>query len=369
MSPNIACFAHTLNLAAQKGLGVNQMHRILGKVRRIVAFFHRSTTAAAVLDTKQKQLLLPNHKLVMDVVTRWNSSYEMLERYIEQKAAVYAALTDESVKKNVKALITLSDEELKTVEMVVEILQPLKKITDALSSAQNPTVSMIRPLYHWVLIAMEPSAKDSPTVRDLKSAIEANWKPRYSDPSLQLFLDETTELDPRFKSLSYLDALTRSEIFKSLTDKILQPHPRQASGEETGQSSAGDQTASAAAGPPAKKSALSELFGDFFSHGQAVAGASKPWPQVVEEEVQQYRLAPVIELEENPLKWWKENKLSYPHLSKLAKSCLPVQAPSVPSERVFSTAGDVVTAHRRCLDPQNVNMLIFVALYTAVTST
>ena len=102
MSPHIGCFAHTLNLATQKGLGVNQMSRILGKVRRIVAFFHRSTTAAASFNSRQKDLKLNPHKLVQDVVTRWNSSYDMMERYLEQQAAVYAALTEDSVKKNAK---------------------------------------------------------------------------------------------------------------------------------------------------------------------------------------------------------------------------------------------------------------------------
>ena len=31
----------------------------------------------------------------------------------------------------------------------------------------------------------------------------------------------------------------------------------------------------------------------------------------------------------------------------------------MPSERVFATAGDLVSAHRACLDPRNVDMLIF----------
>ncbi|KAH3796046.1 hypothetical protein DPMN_149610 [Dreissena polymorpha] len=37
-----------------------------------------------------------------------------------------------------------------------------------------------------------------------------------------------------------------------------------------------------------------------------------------------------------------------------------MQGTSVPSERIFSTAGDPVSAHRACLDPGDVDMLIFV---------
>ncbi|XP_069114202.1 E3 SUMO-protein ligase ZBED1-like [Argopecten irradians] len=48
-TPHIGCFAHTLNLATGRGLAVRELDRLLGRVRRIVSYFHRSTSAAAVL--------------------------------------------------------------------------------------------------------------------------------------------------------------------------------------------------------------------------------------------------------------------------------------------------------------------------------
>ena len=63
--------------------------------------------------------------------------------------------------------------------------------------------------------------------------------------------------------------------------------------------------------------------------------------------------------ERQTLKWWKEMAFNYSILSKLAKHCLCVPATSVASERVFSTAGDIVTAQRACLSGDNINMLIF----------
>lgn len=104
LSPHIGCLAHTVNLASQKGLGVNQISRLLGRVRRVVTFFHRSTTAAAILKSKQDMLQLPPHKLVQDVITRWNSSYDMITRYLEQQAAVYSALAEKDIKKMPKTL-------------------------------------------------------------------------------------------------------------------------------------------------------------------------------------------------------------------------------------------------------------------------
>ena len=92
---------------------------------------------------------------------------------------------------------------------------------------------------------------------------------------------------------------------------------------------------------------------------------------MVEEEIQHYRNAILTEINQetgltqpitvdsDPLKWWRKNEVVYPHLAKLAKRYLSVQATSVASERVFSTAGDLVSAERSCLSPENVNKLIF----------
>ena len=45
--------------------------------------------------------------------------------------------------------------------------------------------------------------------------------------------------------------------------------------------------------------------------------------------------------------------------AKFAKHLLAIPATSVPSERIFLTAGDVITASRASLKPKNVDMLIF----------
>ena len=63
--------------------------------------------------------------------------------------------------------------------------------------------------------------------------------------------------------------------------------------------------------------------------------------------------------ETDPVQWWKENASCFPAILKVAQKYLAIPATSVPSERVFSTAGNIVNHKRSCLVPDNVNMLTF----------
>ena len=79
----------------------------------------------------------------------------------------------------------------------------------------------------------------------------------------------------------------------------------------------------------------------------------------VMKELNKYRELPRISPSEDPLKFWKKHSDDLPLLADFASKYLVVQGSSVAGERVFSTAGDIVTAERSCLDPEHVNMLLF----------
>ena len=79
----------------------------------------------------------------------------------------------------------------------------------------------------------------------------------------------------------------------------------------------------------------------------------------MKEEVKCFFDEPPIDYNSDPLKWWKENEKRFPKLSSLAKTLLCIPATSVPSERIFSIAGNIVTKKICSLNPENVDMLIF----------
>ncbi|KZT31579.1 hATC-domain-containing protein, partial [Sistotremastrum suecicum HHB10207 ss-3] len=57
-------------------------------------------------------------------------------------------------------------------------------------------------------------------------------------------------------------------------------------------------------------------------------------------------LARDVERDTDLVKWWSENAARYPVLSRIALDVLPVQASSVPCERLFSAAKHIATDQR-----------------------
>lgn len=81
--------------------------------------------------------------------------------------------------------------------------------------------------------------------------------------------------------------------------------------------------------------------------------------EVIDAELLTYRKEPKLTDHLSPLMWWKNNVVKYPNLSGLARYYLGIMASSVPSERVFSKAGEIISAKRSRLDEDHVNQLIF----------
>ena len=64
----------------------------------------------------------------------------------------------------------------------------------------------------------------------------------------------------------------------------------------------------------------------------------------------------------NACKWWAENQIRFKPLADLAISYLLSPPTSVPSERLFSGAGDINDEKRNCLSPERAEMLLFIVL-------
>ncbi|XDV44703.1 hypothetical protein PO909_012944 [Leuciscus waleckii] len=328
---HIRCFAHSLNLASQKALKVASVDRLLGRVRRVTAFFRRSTIASQQLKQNQLLLKLPKHRLITDVVTRWNSSYDMVDRFLEQQPAICAALL--------------------STEVLLKALKPMKDATLVMSEESMPTVSIIAPLYAKLVTGTEEHLDDTQTVKSIKAAIAKDLGKRYAGDE-QDILRMASALDPRFKDLPFLsEAEQQGEVESPM--------------EETGRSEEVDQpnyedgpvSTQSPSKRPRSSCALADLLGPTFASTKNNA-TPKSAHYTATAEVKRFREEPPLPLPENPLSWWKFHEHEYPHLSKVAKCFLCIPGTSVSSERVFSSAGDIVNAQRSVLKPEHVDQLI-----------
>ncbi|KAK0155232.1 Zinc finger BED domain-containing protein 1 [Merluccius polli] len=102
-----------------------------------------------------------------------------------------------------------------------------------------------------------------------------------------------------------------------------------------------------------KTAAMAQLFGKAFE----VRAAARSSREKASEELMRYRERSPLPLTDNPLQWWKAQE-NLPLLSSLAKKYLCIPATSVASERVFSTAGDIVSAQRSVLRHDHGDQLI-----------
>ena len=80
---------HTLQLVVNKAvLKQEGVVNIIKKCRALVAHFHRSTLASIELKQMSISKLEGGRKLILDVVTRWNSTYLMLQPCLNNKKSI-----------------------------------------------------------------------------------------------------------------------------------------------------------------------------------------------------------------------------------------------------------------------------------------
>jgi len=62
--------------------------------------------------------------------------------------------------------------------------------------------------------------------------------------------------------------------------------------------------------------------------------------------------SPALAMKDDAFAWWKSHEQDFPTIAQIARMYLCIPASSVPSERVFSAAGNILSAKRCNMSPQ-----------------
>ncbi|RXN18620.1 zinc finger BED domain-containing 1-like protein [Labeo rohita] len=207
----MGCSAHTINLTSQAALKLSGISWS-SRVRHIVTFLHRSANADKVFKEKQMLLNLPCRKLKTDVVTRWISARDVLDRFLEQQP-----LLSPEVRRREKDLCTLTEEDITVAEDIVKALQPMKSATLVMSGENTATLSVNAPLHTQILDETRSSDRDSAVFKELRSAMQDNLKCE----NLKEKLHVASALDPRFKSVPFISEEEQDDTFTSLISEMV----------------------------------------------------------------------------------------------------------------------------------------------------
>uniref|UniRef100_A0A3Q3FCW9 BED-type domain-containing protein n=1 Tax=Labrus bergylta TaxID=56723 RepID=A0A3Q3FCW9_9LABR len=338
--PHLFCFAHTLNLIVHSGIAV--IKPTVDKVKAIVEYMHKSTVASEKLKATQNQLGLPELRLKQDCPTRWNSTYYMLERILQNSEAVITTLALTNPR-----LATLSPEEWEEMQQACLILLSLslRYVT------ASKVILLARGLQKIASSHQRAAGNLSEPVRKLVDNICSQMSHRFHKIESHVLLSEAAALDPRFKKKAFRQDEAADNVFDRLCNSAARmtfPN-QQAEGEEEG--------AEAQEGSSTQESAVWKEF-DEQVFGLVTSSRNPTADSVLE--VRGFIEEPLVPRSSNPLTWWQSRRVVYPRLCEFMKRRLCIVATSVPSERVFSKTGQIVSERRSRLSSSKVRQLVFI---------
>ncbi|MGH0148540.1 UNVERIFIED_CONTAM: hypothetical protein FKN15_038326 [Acipenser sinensis] len=160
------------------------------------------------MSASQQDLKLEELKLIQEVDTRWNSTFLMLERFLRLKEPVSAALT------------SLGAGSLPVIFHKEQTTKPFFAVTEEMSAEKYVTASKVIVLVSNLQKNTATAAQQHDkgiTAHSLADVLnKCLWK-RCGTYESARFLEISTVLDPRFKTLVFGNDKNADEAIKTMT--------------------------------------------------------------------------------------------------------------------------------------------------------
>lgn len=318
-------------------------------MKTIVGHFKRSSTAKKKLFFFQKSAgaTIPK-KILQDVPTRWNSTFYMLERFIELEDAIRS-----SVALLHANLPILRASDWNVLKQLHTILKPFEEATKQISGEKYMTASFVIPVtagLKKVCNKMKQTLELGDEIKQVLQELRKGLDIRFANIEYSNTFAICTFLDPRFESIGFEEIEAANTIKKKIINLIseimMEINPKQPSDilqQDDNQNSN-----------------KSNEFSIWHTYDQNVI-SHKPQGTASSRviiEVQRDMEEEILDRKKNALEWWKQHQYNYPYLKQLVQEKCWVLGTSVPCERLFSKAGNILTDRRNRLSANKVSQLL-----------
>ena len=299
---------------------------VISKAASIVGSIRKSIHATEILEN-EKRVQAQN-------LTRWNSQIIMIRSILN---------VPESKLQELELSVKLTAYERKILRELCEILGSFEEATQLIQQQKSVTGSLPIPVTEE--LQQKLLSLSSKFSCKLVTTLKESLKKRMTQYQENEHLKIATALDPRFKiqwcqseseqaNIESLLAATAEHVSMNVESDISPPSKQARTGFFT-----------ILGGTPRKRHTSQK-------------GAKIP----------QYLSEPVLDIEDDPLKFWKDNEAEYPRLAKLANKYLAIQASSAAVERLFSIGGKVFRPDRCRLKDETFEILMMIRCNNEVPS-
>ena len=192
------CLNHVLQLVIKDELLEKPSIKSLVKTcRHICTFSNQSIPMSQYIVDKQMEAGKEQrfcHHLLQDVVTRWNSTFLMIQRFLLLQPVIRALLLDQDWQK--KLDVNLSNNDWNLMEKVVKILEVFYEATVRFSSS-SACISEVIPTVTGLSVTLSVVDQDDNGVKDFKRKLKASLLLRLGEKELLERYSIATLLDPR----------------------------------------------------------------------------------------------------------------------------------------------------------------------------
>ncbi|KAA0065439.1 zinc finger BED domain-containing protein RICESLEEPER 2-like [Cucumis melo var. makuwa] len=381
---HMRCCAHVINLIVNEGL--KEMHDSIACVRNAVRYVRSSPKRLIKFKTCVEQEKIDCKALVcLDVPTRWNSTYLMLEHALKFEKA-FQILEEEELdyqdyfaedEHGKKKIGPPSNYDWKNVEVFVMFLKVFYNVTNKISGSLYVTAnSFFHEMWGINDLLIGWSNEHNSILRNMainmKSKYDKYWG---SIEKINKLVFLAVVLDPRYK-LDYVGfcfgSIHDDATVKVLVDGIqaylmrLYNCYKSQNGDFafrndlSGQAVVCEQVESSdslkvlSSGTTMETDASCRVLSRYKRRRQEQNTLE------LRNDVDRYLSDPCEELNDqfDVLTWWKLNAVKYPILSKIAQDIFAVPVSTVASESAFSTGGRILDSFRSSLSPKTVEALI-----------